>query len=362
MKKVIKRAKKLCSTMAALVMAVYGFFGCGEKLPENEVTVYMPDGAPAMAFAQMMENDTEKDGVTYRVVNPSVIAAKVNNADMSKNADICALPAIAASKLLGTGEKYQMLGVLTSGNLYVLTKNETVAADFAASEYRDLSHLLGKTVGVMKINEVPGMTFKSILNEYGVAWQELKNDGEVAADKINLKAIADATAIDPMDESVACYVVAEPAASVQIQKHGFVSVCSVELLYHGGEIPMNCTEPSYTGYPQAVLVAKKSLIEDNEDWLKDFLADVKESAMALQSADKMNGEKIVAAVTAHLEDPAYTTTLKAPILTWETIGRCGVSFAENSLSKGAVVQYLERIIEVNAAATKLPSDAFFYMG
>ena len=356
--KQMKRAVCVLVTMAIGVCA----FGCGDKKVKDDITVYMPDGAPAMAFAQMMLEDTDKDGVTYRVVNPSVIATKVNNEDMSKNADVCALPAIAASKLLGTGEKYQMLGVLTSGNLYVLTNKEGVAADFAASDLRDLSFLVGKTVGVMKINEVPGMTFKSILNEYGVSWQELTNDGEVAADKINLKAIADATQIDPLDENVACYVVAEPAASVQIKKNGFASVCSLTQLYYGGEIPENCSEETYIGYPQAVLVAKKSLIQNNKEWLENFLSDVKDSSMALQSADKINGEKIVSAVTSHLEDPAYTTTLKAPMLTWETITRCGVAFAETSLCKGAMLTYLERILEVNSNATKLPTENFFYMG
>ena len=356
-----RRLKRVCCALAALLVSVCGFFGCGDKTPEKEVTVYMPDGAPAMAFAQMMDKDTDEDGITYRVVNPSVIATKVSNTDMSKNADVCALPAIAASKLLGDGTKYQMLGVLTSGNLYVLTNKTEVAADFERFELKSLAHLIGKTVGVMKINEVPGMTFKSILNEYDVDWQELKNDGEVAADKINLKAIADATAIDPLNEKVDCYVVAEPAASVQIKKNGFVSVCSLTQLYYGGEMPENCTEEMYTGYPQAVLVAKKSLIDGDAAWLGDFLADVKNSAAALQSADAMNGEKIVAAVTAHLEDPAYTTTLKAPILTWDTINRCGFSFAETSLCKGAVLTYLDRILAVNSAATKLPADAFFYM-
>ncbi len=355
------RLKKICYVLAAMVLGACGFVGCGKKTPKNEVTVYMPDGAPAMAFAQMMREDTEDDGITYRVVAPNTIASKVTYKDMSQNADICALPVIAASKLLGTGENYQMLGVLTSGNLYVLSNQTTVIEAFENSELKDLSHLIGKTVGVMKINEVPGMTFKSILSDYGVAWQELTNDAEVAADKVNLKPIADATAMNPQDKSVACYVVAEPAASVQITKNNFVSVCSLEALYYKGKIPMDCTGPSYIGYPQAVLVAKKSLIDGHAQWLKNFLADVKNSAAVVRSGDIINGEQIVAAVTAHLEDSGYTSTLKAPVLTWETINRCGVGFAENARCKGAVITYLQRIIAVNSAATKLPNDAFFYM-
>ena len=99
--------KKRSVTMLAamLMLSAVGFVGCGEKTPENEVFVYMPDGAPAMAFAKMMEEDKEDDGVTYRVVNPTVIASKVTNADAVKNADICALPVTAASKLLGEKRK-----------------------------------------------------------------------------------------------------------------------------------------------------------------------------------------------------------------------------------------------------------------
>ena len=355
----LKKMKKVCCVAAAIVVSVCSFFGCGKKLPEDEITVYMPDGAPAMAFAKMMLDDTADDGITYRVVNPSVISTEVTNKDMSENADVCALPVIAASKLLGSGENYQMLGVLTSGNLYDLSKNESVIADFASSQLQDLSHLIGKTVGVMQINNVPGMTFKSILNDYGVAWQELTNDTPVAADKVNLKSIVDATQIDPADTSVACYVVAEPAASVKINKNGFTSVCSLTQLYYKGKIPMDCTGPSYIGYPQAVLVAKKSIIVERKAWIEEFLTDVKASGMALTS-EIIKGAQIVEAVQAHLEDKDYKTTLNASVLSWETIGRCGVGFVENGLCQGDVIAYLQRILAVNPNATKLPADEFFY--
>ena len=357
----LKKMKKVCCVAAAIAVSVCSFFACGKKLPEGEVMVYMPDGAPAMAFAKMMLEDTADDGITYRVVDPSTISTKVTYQNMSENADVCALPVIAASKLLGNGENYQMLGVLTSGNLYVLSKNESVIADFASSQLQDLSHLIGKTVGVMQINNVPGMTFKSILNDYGVAWQELTNDTPAAADKVNLKSIVDATQIDPADTSVACYVVAEPAASVKISKNGFTSVCSLtELYHHGVVLPEDMASTSYYGYPQAVLVAKKSLINEKGAWIEEFLTDVKNSAVALQSADVINGTQIVQAVQSHLEDENYKTTLNASVLSWETIGRCGVGFVGNALCQGGVIAYLQRILAVNPNATKLPADEFFY--
>ena len=355
----LRKIKKVCCIAAAIVVSACTFVGCGKKLPEGEITVYMPDGAPAMAFAKMMMEDSDDDGITYRVVDPSTISTKVTYQDMTKNADVCALPVLAASQLLGNGENYQMLGVLTSGNLYVLSNQSAVIDAFESSQLKSLEYLIGKTVGVMQINNVPGMTFKSILNDYGVAWQELTNDTSVAADKVNLKSIVDATQIDPADTSVACYVVAEPAASVKINKNGFTSVCSLTQLYYKGNIPMDCMGPSYIGYPQAVLVAKKSLIQGKGAWIEEFLTDVKASGMALTS-EIINGAQIVEAVQSHLEDKDYKTTLNASVLSWETIGRCGVGFVENGLCQGDVIAYLQRVLAVNPDATKLPADEFFY--
>lgn len=349
MKTQIKRLAAWIFALTTMGVAV----GCRSAQKTEDVVVYMPDGAPAMAFAKLMKEDTKEDGVTYRVVSPAVIATKVANADMAKNADICALPVTAASKLLGCGEKYKMLSVVTGGNLFILSNNEEVKADFAEFSHTDLSHLIGKTVGVMKINEVPGLTFKSILNEYGVAWQQLGNDGAVATDKVNLLAIADATSIDPMNSAVACYVVAEPAASVQIKKNGFVNVCDLKTLYNKGETQTD----GYNGYPQAVLMAKTSLIEERADWIADFTAEVEISAAAVSTLD---GEEIVSAVQAHLEDKAYTTTLNAGVLTADVVGRCGVHFSRSETAAQAVKEYLQRIIDVNPAATKTVGDEFFY--
>jgi ABC-type nitrate/sulfonate/bicarbonate transport system substrate-binding protein len=88
---------------------------------------------------------------------------------MDKNADVCVLPVTAASKLLGSGEKYEMLGVVTHGNLYLISKDgEQVTAE-------NIEDLKGKTVGVLQINQVPGLTLKTVLKKYGVEYKEITN-------------------------------------------------------------------------------------------------------------------------------------------------------------------------------------------
>lgn len=209
----------------------------------------------------------------------------------------------------------------------------------------NLSSLLGKTVGVLQINNVPGLTFKAVLNKHGVAWQELTNTGNAAADKVNLVALTDASAVTSV--AADCFVIAEPAATAQA-KNGFSIVGDLQELY-GGE----------NGYPQAALIAKTELVESRGDWLQEFAKKVSESAAWLQTA---SGNEIVAAVNAHMEDSGRATSLKAPLLTADVLGRCGVRFEYAADIRGEVQAFLSDLITVNAQASKLPNAAFYWTG
>ena len=329
--------RKLSVVLASLLFAV-GFVGCGggKDAPQSDVTVYMPDGAPALALAGLMAEDTKEDGVTYNVVPATMIASKVTNKDEAKNADLCVMPITAASKLLGKGERYVMLGAVTHGNLYLIAKEGEYTSD-------NLSSLVGKTVGVLQINEVPGLTLKATLNKYDIPWQELTNDGSIAADKVNLRAITGPEAVGTIEAD--CFMIAEPAASAQAKK-GYSIVGNLQTLY-GGE----------NGYPQAVLVAKKSLVQDREDWTKTFVSKVEGAATWLQTA---SGEEIVAAVSAHMEDKATATSLKAPLLSSAVLGRCGIYFTYASACSTEVEGFLNGMLRVNDKAAAIPANEFYW--
>ena len=156
--------RKISLVLAGLTLVAGLAVGCKEN--QDEITIYMPDGAPALALAQLMAEDKEDDGVTYNVVSATMITSKVTNEDNAKNADLCVMPVTAASKLLGNGERYKMLGVVTHGNLYLVAKNGTPLTA------ENMSALQGKTVGVLQINEVPGLTLKTVLNKYGLTYKE----------------------------------------------------------------------------------------------------------------------------------------------------------------------------------------------
>ena len=332
--------KKAWSLLLGLSMvAGVSLVGCQKNdTPAGEITVYMPDGAPALALAGLMHEDTEDDGVTYRVVDASQIASKTTNKDKEKNADICVMPVNAAAKLHGTSGGYTMLGAVTHGNLYIISKSTDVA--YTAE---NLGLLVGKKVGVLQMNNVPGLTFKATLNKYGVAWQELTNTGSFAEDKVNLVALTDASAVTSVDAD--CFVIAEPAVTAQA-KNGFSIVGDLQSLY-GGE----------NGYPQAVLIAKTELVESRNAWLQDFVISVANSAEWLTTA---SGSEIVATVNAHMDDSDMLSSLKAPLLTADALSRCGVRFAYAQDIASQTQSFLGDLIAVNEQATKLPATNFFW--
>lgn len=144
-----------------------GFFYTPQATPTSTtstVEVYMPDGAPALALARLMAEDMQfGNTVNYHVVVADTIASFVNGEN--PKADICVLPSNAASKLLGNNSSYTMLGTVTNGNLYILSKN---GEEITSNNIK--TALSGKTVGVIQLANVPGLTFKLILNKYGLSY------------------------------------------------------------------------------------------------------------------------------------------------------------------------------------------------
>ncbi len=147
-----------------------GFF-FGGVYPEAEydkkVTVYAPDGAPALGLARLLAGEAQfTNEVEYRIVEATTIQTYVTGAN--PKADICVLPVNLAVKLLGSGENYKLVATLTNGNLYLVSKGgEKITAD-------NIGTLKGKTVAVVNLAQVPGLTFKLILKNHGLDFTEIK--------------------------------------------------------------------------------------------------------------------------------------------------------------------------------------------
>lgn len=182
--------KKFLATAIALTIgaAACVFTACAGENDDGTYTVYAPDGAPALALANAVNEDDDR--YDFHIVASNAITAQVQGEEPA--ADFCILPVNVAAKLLGKGETYQMLGTVTNGNMYLLTTgdNPGITTD-------NLSTLVGKTVGVVQLNNVPGLTFQAVLSRNDIDYQILGNDVEAASDKVNLQAFADASTVTP---------------------------------------------------------------------------------------------------------------------------------------------------------------------
>ncbi len=118
----------------------------------NTYNVYMPDGAPAIALAKLM--DEGYAGASFTVVQASTIAQRVS----SGAADLAIMPINAAATLYNGGKDIVMLTVNTHGNLYVVGDGDDV----------DLNGLAGKRVGVIGQGNVPDLTLRMLLGERGM--------------------------------------------------------------------------------------------------------------------------------------------------------------------------------------------------
>ncbi|MBO5328705.1 MAG: hypothetical protein J6B04_05990 [Clostridia bacterium] len=334
--------KKFLLTLLCALTLAFTAFGLAACTPAEtgKISVYAPDGAPALSIARLMSDETLLNGRgEYKIVPATTIQTYVNGENPA--ADVCILPVNAASKLLGSAKTYQMLGTVTHGNLFLLKK--------AAGEditLQNLSSLKGKTVGVINLANVPGLTFKAILNDNQIAYTELGNDGVIDSEKVNLKALADGTEVTP---AATCdyFVVPEPAATTKVNatQGKLLVAASLQTLY-GGQ----------NGYPQAVVVAKKDVIKNNPKFISDLISSFKENANWLKTA---TAETIVNAVTAHLPEGS-TPTFTAKNLNATVIENCGINFVSAKEGKAEVLAYLAKLNAISNNNWGTPANEFFY--
>ncbi len=326
--------KKLFSAFicATLVMFAVPFIACGNVT--EKITVYAPDGAPALALAELMheEKNFGKD-VEYHITDSSEIASHVTYKDNSKNADLCILPVNAASKLLGSGEKYKALGAVTHGNLFLLSNTEKqiiTSENFAES-------VSTAKIGVVNLPAFPGAVTKLLLEKYGVSGS------------VTLSNIA-ATAVNGNDAQYDYFVVPEPAASTRIgvTSLNLKTVGSLQELYNGSE-----------GYPQAVLVAKADFIENNSKFIADFKSALLSSADWILN-EKVTSETILQAIKKHYADPENTApAFNAKNLTKSVIKNCAVKFVDVSDCSSEIKEFLKQLKAAGDETAAEVSDSFF---
>ena len=333
--------KFLAAILCAAVCGAMAFSAAACGGTEDKVTVYAPDGAPALALANLLAGEEGKESeFDVHIVDANNIQTYVTGE--SPAADLCILPSNAAAKLLGTGEKYQMIGTVTNGNLYFLKTASKELPDLTADNIADV--LPGKTLGVIQYANVPGLTLRAVLKNYNIDYFEAAADGENAADKVNVypctpQEVTPAKGYD-------YYLCPEPAATSKVgASQGDLAMAgSLQTLYSEG------------GYPQAVMVAKTSIIDNKLQSVKDAIAYMEGAENYLKTAEAAKLDALLAAK----REAGMTAAFAEAQLNQKVLTNCSVRFTKAADCKEALKTFMTRLIAVQEGAAAIPADAFFY--
>lgn len=318
--------KKLTAIIIGALMFVLMFTGCAKN---NDVQIIMPSGAPALVFAQMMsENQSLADrDIEYQVVSgTNGIIAKLNELD------IAVMPTNIAAKLYNSGEDIQMLSLNVHGVLYMA----------APEEITDLNQLIGKTVYNIGQGGTPDITLRYILDHYDIDYTEDENDNDIN-DKVLLKFVQEGSTLVPMLISgKADYaVIGEPVISQAISKSEGRLVRALNIKDEWQKATGQQT------YPQACVVAKKSFIDDNPEFINALIEKLQEEvSLWIQN----NIEKAQKAI----KDNGGTM----PPFTAQSVQNSNIEFLSAAEAKSSIEAYLN--ILINEIDGKLPSDGFYY--
>lgn len=317
--------KKVCLIAIAIVLCMsfaFALVGCdnGEQLQ-----IYVPDGAPSLAIANVI--DSGKIGSYKADVAISTgedVVAKCG----SGQADIAIVPTNAAVKICSTRDDYALFTVNVWGLLYVV----------GFGNIDSLDELQGKTVASIGMGNTGEYLFKRILDVNNVSY--INDDG------VKISYVDDGTtAIGMLMQNKCEYaLLGEPAATNAINK----ASSSGKTLYRVFDLQtlwQQVTNSDVSGYPQASVIVKKSLLEKDgfADALYKTLSD--NNAYLIDNVDKLSD---LLSSAGSLLTVNYTSDI---------IARCNLKAVKACDVKQEVYNYLQQF---GAPFTTMLKDNLYY--
>ena len=278
----------------------------GENEPQNpsqKATMYVPDGAPALSVAKLI-NDKKVGNTTVNTVitTGEEVVAKCGSGE----ADMAVLPTNAAVNICTKRSDYLLFSVNVYGVLYIV-----------GTEHIDsISELQGQTLYSIGLGNTPQYVFETICDKQGVSY----NGG----DGITVEYKTDASSIIPLviKGDVKFALIGEPAVTQLKSKKA-----TVKTLFDLQELWQSATDSDVKGYPQASMIVKKDLLTD--DFAKELMqALTANSAYITKNCDKLSQLLVNAGSTLTV---SYTTDL---------LDRCNLTVISAAKAKADINKYL----------------------
>ncbi len=308
-----------------LVILSIGLYACDKEEAPNEVNIYLPDGTPALAMANLLDEGFDYEGTktNVHIVAASEIAARVSQ----ESCDIAIMPTTAAAQLFHRGIELQLASVNVFGNLYITGTKET-------SSLEDLKGKVVLTTAATTIQMV-----KYILDGVNVPYEE---SGSPVEGKVALSSTSDASEIIPrlkqaMTKEEELYgVLGEPQVT---KAQGAIS--GLKINFDLQQEYKSLT--GFDGYPQACLVVKNALSAKYPKYMEALLSKLTNNEAYLNA----NLEKLPKVFEA------YESNLANMSFTADTIQRCNLRIVLSRDVMDSVKQYVKELAKIEL------TDAFF---
>ena len=328
----MKKLKKIIGISLALTLAVGTLVGCSnnkeEESAKKSVNFIVPNGVPSTAVSKLISDNTQvndKYEINYAIENTSeTLATEI----MKGNPDIAIVPSNLAAQAYNKEIGYELVGTTGWGALYLVSTEGDIK----------LEDLKGKEVYNIGKGLTPDIVFKAILNKKGIK-----------EDEVNFTYVGAATELAPaLISGKAKYaVVPEPALTTIMGKNQ-----NVKIIGNLNDIWNEVFQTS-KGFPQASIIAKSSLIENDKEFLNSFLEKVSEGITWVNENPKEASEAAV----------KNGSTVEAATLE-KSIKNSNIAFSKSKDTKDDYLKYYNELNSFNnkTIGGKVPDDKFFYEG
>ena len=345
----MKKSLSIITLIVLVAAMTFTFVACQpNNLPDDNtdpisVTLYTPDGAPAMSVAKIIA-DGKIGNITAKVEiaqNAQDIVAKATKAE--RELELAVLPTNAAATVYNaTKGDYVLFSINTYGLLYIM----------GTEQVSDLNALKGQVLYSIGLGQVPQYVFDKVLAHAGI--EKVSNSDVAEEGKLAIKYADNAQGINPlMLQGKAKFgLLGEPAATQLVNKAAAAGK-TVYRLFDVQQLWKDAVGGTKTGYPQACLIVKKSLLA-NKTFAKAL--DEAMSANAAYIAANVGTLKTTLAGAGSKVDVDYTA---------EIVTRCNISYIKAN-SDGLKAELAAYLAEFGFSANgtkpsdKLPDDAFYY--
>lgn len=261
--------KKLTINILIFIISIFMFIGCENSLSNNSnqyksekqaenINFIVPDGLPAISIAKLIKEDPQVKGVnlTYSIEKSSDTIA---TAVMKKEADIAIVPSNLAAIAFNKNGDYKIVATVGWGSFYIGTTKDS----------ENLEDIKDKEVYNIGKGLTPDIITKSILKDKGI-------DPDKEVNFTYVDGVAELAPII-LSGKTEYAVIPEPALStVKLKNPNFKVISNLNDEW-------KALNDSKYGYPQATLIVKKDIVENNKEFVNELLKQIENSTQWIYS-------------------------------------------------------------------------------